>query len=390
MFFFDSIISRLQKSIRLVWFYLFLRCPVGELPFSIVAPILFTGMFAYPAYCSPALLKEAEKGNAATVAVLLKNGASVNYQDSHGLTALIHASAYGHIHVMRILLEHGASINVQSNRGISALHAAAEMNQLEAVKLLIDKKADKSLTTFLGMRAADIARKKENWEMLKVIEPENWKSYQLPEESALVIARLFDKDDVPDPGVNCIFTDIEKGSMVQARTDTTGSFEVILPKKSVHKVSCEKFGKFLKFEETLILENPSGPYTYHLKLKIIVNTAYTQIINLEHVLFEVNKSDIRETSAKALEFAVNLMKQYPDIIVEIAGHTDATGTKEKNMNLSRDRAESVRQYLIGRGIAQTRIIAKGYGPIHPVASNKTAEGRKKNRRTELRIIKVLQ
>jgi outer membrane protein OmpA-like peptidoglycan-associated protein len=81
------------------------------------------------------------------------------------------------------------------------------------------------------------------------------------------------------------------------------------------------------------------------------------------------------------------MKLKPTLIIEIGGHTDNVGTPESNIKLSQERANAVRNYIINKGIAANRITAKGYGDTMPVADNSTEEGRSKNRRTEVSIIK---
>ena len=75
------------------------------------------------------------------------------------------------------------------------------------------------------------------------------------------------------------------------------------------------------------------------------------------------------------------------MIIEIGGHTDDVGDEDKNQALSEKRANTVLQYLIKKGIDSKRLTAKGYGETKPVAYNTTAEGRQKNRRTEVSIIK---
>ena len=77
------------------------------------------------------------------------------------------------------------------------------------------------------------------------------------------------------------------------------------------------------------------------------------------------------------------MKEWGDVKVEIAGHTDSVGTDEYNMGLSLRRAESVRNYLVDKGIPADRLTIRGYGESQPVADNATAEGRFQNRRVEL-------
>jgi len=81
------------------------------------------------------------------------------------------------------------------------------------------------------------------------------------------------------------------------------------------------------------------------------------------------------------------MKLKETLVVEIAGHTDSTASAETNQKLSENRAQSVRNYLIKKGINKERITAVGYGETQPVADNGTEEGRQKNRRTEVRIIR---
>jgi outer membrane protein OmpA-like peptidoglycan-associated protein len=87
-----------------------------------------------------------------------------------------------------------------------------------------------------------------------------------------------------------------------------------------------------------------------------------------------------------LEELVNYLKNKDGIRVEIAGHTDNVGNDADNTKLSQQRAETIRNYLIKKGISPTRVVAKGYGAAEPVADNDTDEGRQLNRRTEVRIL----
>ena len=91
------------------------------------------------------------------------------------------------------------------------------------------------------------------------------------------------------------------------------------------------------------------------------------------------------TSRPALERLVKGLKSQTNFNVEIAGHTDSTGSAEYNENLSDRRANAVREYLIEQGISAERLSAQGYGEVVPVASNETASGRAMNRRVEFRV-----
>ena len=85
------------------------------------------------------------------------------------------------------------------------------------------------------------------------------------------------------------------------------------------------------------------------------------------------------------------LKDYPAILaVRIEGHTDSRGSHKSNQILSQNRAESVRAFLINYGIDASRMVAVGYGEEKPIASNDTSQGRKKNRRVEIHLVKVDQ
>ncbi len=110
-------------------------------------------------------------------------------------------------------------------------------------------------------------------------------------------------------------------------------------------------------------------------------------IILEGVKFASGSARLTPQSKIILDKVVRTLQEYPEIQVEIRGYTDNTGSLAGNMRLSQKRAEAVRAYLIEKGIDGSRIKAKGYGPQNPIADNKTAEGRAKNRRIEFFRIK---
>lgn len=104
---------------------------------------------------------------------------------------------------------------------------------------------------------------------------------------------------------------------------------------------------------------------------------------LEGANFDFDRAVVREADFANLDQDVAALKERSDIKVEVAGHTDSIGTEEYNMGLSVRRANAVRNYLIGKGIAADRLTVKGYGESRPIADNATEEGRFKNRRVEL-------
>lgn len=107
----------------------------------------------------------------------------------------------------------------------------------------------------------------------------------------------------------------------------------------------------------------------------------------ETIQFETGKATIKRRSHVILDEVVKVMQTRTGISkVRIEGHTDAVGDAEKNRTLSQERAESVLEYLVKKGITRNRLEAKGYGPDKPVSSNNTDEGRSKNRRVEFTIV----
>ena len=106
-------------------------------------------------------------------------------------------------------------------------------------------------------------------------------------------------------------------------------------------------------------------------------------LTLEGVNFDFDKSFIRQEDVTHLDQDAATLKEWGDVKVEVAGHTDSIGTDDYNMGLSLRRANAVRDYLISKGIAGENLTAKGYGESQPVADNRTAAGRFKNRRVEL-------
>ena len=106
----------------------------------------------------------------------------------------------------------------------------------------------------------------------------------------------------------------------------------------------------------------------------------------EKIMFETGKATIMKRSHSVLDEVAKVMESRPGIkMVQIEGHTDSVGDAEKNRKLSQSRAESVLAYLVKKGVAKTRLTAKGFGPDKPVADNTTDAGKEANRRVEFTI-----
>ena len=109
-----------------------------------------------------------------------------------------------------------------------------------------------------------------------------------------------------------------------------------------------------------------------------------------NVTFALNSAKLNPQFDDVLDKLANTLLEYNQTVIQIAGHTDSTGSHDYNMKLSLQRAESVKAYLVSRGVPPARLVTVGAGPDYPIASNATEEGRAQNRRVEITIVPVTQ
>ena len=106
------------------------------------------------------------------------------------------------------------------------------------------------------------------------------------------------------------------------------------------------------------------------------------------ITFALNSADLNAQFYSALEGVTLVLQEYEKTVVEVAGHTDSTGSDQTNQALSERRAQSVASYLASHGVKSQRLITIGAGEGHPIASNDTEQGRSANRRVELTIVPI--
>jgi OOP family OmpA-OmpF porin len=123
-----------------------------------------------------------------------------------------------------------------------------------------------------------------------------------------------------------------------------------------------------------------------IREKVIITESDRKVVNeaIRDLQFELGKSTIKASSYTTLNRVASLLVE-KNFSLKLAGHTDNTGSMALNLALSKDRAEAVKSYLTSQGANPSRIEATGYGPNQPIATNKTAEGRQKNRRVEFSL-----
>ena len=195
-----------------------------------------------------------------------------------------------------------------------------------------------------------------------------------------------------DYRVDLYMTDKEgKNHFLKSTETANGMYFFSLERDVDYFISVKDFNnkeKKLTFTTNGIIHSD----TLHLD-PIIINALSTRSFVVENIYYDFAKYNLREESKTVIDTTIlKILNAYPRIIVEISSHTDSVGTDQSNMTLSQNRAQSVVNYLIQKGISKDRLVAKGYGESKPIAPNSNPdgsdnpEGRQKNRRTEFRVI----
>ncbi|PKP23122.1 MAG: hypothetical protein CVU05_00940 [Bacteroidetes bacterium HGW-Bacteroidetes-21] len=201
------------------------------------------------------------------------------------------------------------------------------------------------------------------------------------ETNALLNILITDFANKPKPSETVIFVGQKSKKTFKAVTGADGKAQLLIPEGDIYDVSYRDFVEQVNYSK-IDIPVEIGKYTYDLQIKFEPEKVFT----LKDVFFDTGKSTLKPESSPALNELVGLLKAKPTMKIEIAGHTDSDGEDETNIKLSQGRANAVMNYLINKGIASSRLTAKGYGETQPVAGNDTESGKQQNRRTEVRII----
>jgi outer membrane protein OmpA-like peptidoglycan-associated protein len=166
-----------------------------------------------------------------------------------------------------------------------------------------------------------------------------------------------------------------------------GSFNIVLPYDKNYSIKATA-DKFFAQSENLNLDSlvKAGYKEIHKDL-YLVPIEVGQVVRLNNVFFDFDKWDLRAESHLELNRVVKLLEENPSIVIEMSAHTDSYGTDEYNFKLSDNRARSVMEYILSKGISPNRISSKGYGETMHVAPNDTPENRQLNRRVQFTILK---
>ncbi len=186
-------------------------------------------------------------------------------------------------------------------------------------------------------------------------------------------------------GETILFVDSVARRTYSGISDARGEISIQLPAGAVYQIRIKAIGDELQYNTLEIPALNEGEF-FSEKSVVMIQFEPGKTFLLNNVYFDTGKATLKASSNAELNDLVEYMKLKPTVKIEIAGHTDSVGDDESNMKLSQDRAQAVKDYLVRKGVAAKRVVAKGYGETRPVASNDTPEGRQKNRRTEVVIL----
>jgi len=171
----------------------------------------------------------------------------------------------------------------------------------------------------------------------------------------------------------------------QGLSDSTGKFSLRLPAGDKYEIFILGFNDSTSYN---VLDIPAlkGNQFYKNPFKVDIQFEAPKSFVLDNCTFESGKADLKPEAYTVLDELVEYLKRKDDEKIEIGGHTDNVGKAEANMILSTNRANTVRAYLLTKGIAPERVSSKGYGMTMPITDNDSEEGRQQNRRTEVKIL----
>jgi OOP family OmpA-OmpF porin len=230
--------------------------------------------------------------------------------------------------------------------------------------------------------ASDIVR-------VKLLEKEK------PDPVVLVSGNVYNAKTKEPLSASLIYETLPDGTTAGTGTSSPsdGSFKIVLPYDKNYSIRASA-DKFFSISENLNLDSliKVGYKEIHKDL-YLAPIEVGQVFRLNNVFFDFDKFSLRPESFVELDRVVKFLNDYPNVVIEMSAHTDSKGADDYNMTLSDNRARSVMEYILSKGIATERITSHGYGETKPVAPNANAdgsdnpEGRQLNRRVEFTILK---
>ncbi len=209
-----------------------------------------------------------------------------------------------------------------------------------------------------------------------------------PDPVAIVSGQVLDaksKKPIASEVVSKLFNDSTDIAKVDYSPEM-GEYKLILPTQKIYNLTANKEGYF---PTTELLDLSKDKRFRDIRRNLyLVKIESGEKITMREVLFEQGQFALQPGANAELDRMAGMLTTYPNMAILVEGHTDNQGDWEPNMKLSEDRVRVVKEYLTGKGIAESRIRTKAWGPSKPIASNETDERRKLNRRVEFTILSM--
>ena len=206
------------------------------------------------------------------------------------------------------------------------------------------------------------------------------------EQNTILTGAIMDALSLTPIQATIEITDNSKNELIASfeSNGTTGAYLISLKPGKNYGISVSKKDYLFHSEN---FDIPADAMAKKIQKDILLNklAVGTKII-LNNIFFDFNKATLRPESVAELDRLYKMLEDIPTLKIEISGHTDNVGSAQYNQQLSENRAKAVVDYLVDKGISNTRLEYKGYGFKQPIAGNDTEQGRQQNRRTEFKVL----
>jgi outer membrane protein OmpA-like peptidoglycan-associated protein len=211
-----------------------------------------------------------------------------------------------------------------------------------------------------------------------------------PEAVATVKGKVIDPDGKPLTA-KIKWEDLKSGVEVgELNSDPdSGSFFIALPSGRIYGYYAEKEGYYPVSKNIDLSEKMDSMIILYENITLVPIKQIKEkniSVRINNLFFDFNSSELKSESYPELKRLIKVIKENPEMKIEISGYTDNIGTKSVNYQMSKKRAQEVVDYLTEHGIDKDSLVAKGFGEKNPVATNDTEEGRALNRRVEIKFV----
>ena len=201
------------------------------------------------------------------------------------------------------------------------------------------------------------------------------------QEEILAEGKITDSRTSKGIKANVRYSSIPTGSIFGRFSDSTFSFPIFGTAK--YQITAEAKG----YNPRTVIVDPKDIGANKKVQRDIMLTPSGETVRLNNLIFPQGKAVIDPKSFNELDEVAQMMKENTRMVIQLEGHTDNQGSAKANMELSENRVEAVKKYLVSKGIAKDRVKTKAYGGTQPIANEMTQEARAMNRRVEMRILK---